>query len=149
MMYSEFISRKISPQLRLLNHFRNVSCECLKHIRNKTQKVEPSCCQRCGPSCLQNGAKEASWKKTFLVKSKRQDWSHLTLLFSESLFFRSIKNDEEKMEKKGGLPREMVFSLNDKLFNNSSLLFILEENVKVKVSQTVLKFDCHRYVFQK
>lgn len=53
------------------------------------------------------------------------------------------------MEKKGGLPREMVFSLNDKLFNNSSLLFILEENVKVKVSQTVLKFDCHRYVFQK
>lgn len=51
--------------------------------------------------------------------------------------------------KKGGLPREMVFPLNDKLFNNSSLLFILVENVKVKVSQTVLKFDCHRYVFQK
>lgn len=53
------------------------------------------------------------------------------------------------MEYWGYIPREMVFSLNDKLFNNSSLFFILVENIKAKVWQSALKFDWHRYVFQE
>lgn len=55
----------------------------------------------------------------------------------------------KKLEYWGYIPREMVFSLNDKLFNNSSLFFILVENIKAKVWQSALKFDWHRYVFQE